>query len=66
MTVKTVSHPNILTYVVDIKKAPFVAYTSVDQTVKCISLQNHAMSTNTSVSGDLTGYNDSLHQTVMF
>ena len=37
---------------------PFVAHTDVDKIVKCISLQYRAGSTNTSVPGDLTGYND--------
>ena len=53
----TVLTPHIPTDVVHIQKAPFV-YISVGQTVKCVSLQYHANSANTSVSGDLTGYND--------
>ena len=59
MTNKIVQTPHILIDVVDVQKSHFVAHTSVNKTVKCISLQYRASSTTTTVSGDLTGYNGS-------
>ena len=60
--------PNILTNVVDIQRASLSPTPLLSKTVKCVSLQYHSNSANTSVSGEVTDYNDSeyLHHAVIF